>query len=100
MHNSAARLAFFPKLGKTDLHSPWREVFQKQPQRIFGLLIQILGYRLQEQEFRSLPAEVHPQLCASAWAVKANPNAEFLASPSTKSGPRRCSKKKKLKISL
>jgi len=89
MHDSAACLPLLPKLGKTDLHNHnhWREVFQKQPPQILGrdLLIQILGYRLREHECQSFTEAIN-RLSASARDVKANRNAEFLASPSIKPG--------------
>ena len=83
MHDSAVRLALLPKLGKTDLHILWRELFQKQPQQIQGrdLLIQIFDYQLQERDFRALTKEAMHRLSASARAVKANRDAEFLTSP-------------------
>jgi hypothetical protein len=64
---SRSRLRYLSKLGKTDLHNLWRELCQEQRQQIVGrdLLIQTLGYRLQEHEFRPL-TEAIQRLCASA----------------------------------
>ncbi len=90
MRDSAARLALLPKLSKTDLHNLWQELFQKQPPETLrrNLLIPILGYRLQELEFRSLKSDARRRLFESAEGLEPNRNAPGLATPSIKAGTR------------
>lgn len=90
MRDSAARLALLPKLSKTDLHNLWQELFQKQPPETLrrDLLIPILGYRLQELEFRSLKSDARRRLFESAQVLKANPNSGSFTRTSIKAGTR------------
>jgi hypothetical protein len=91
MHDSiAVRLALLPELSKSDLHKLWKELFQKQPPEKLrrDLLIPILGYRLQELEFRPLSPDVRRKLSAAVQAITANPKAEILSSASIKPGTR------------
>ncbi len=90
MPNSVARLALLPKLGKTDLHNLWRELFQEQPPEKLrrDLLIPILGYRLQELEFHPLRSDTRRKLLVSAPALGKNNNASGLVAPNIKAGTR------------
>ena len=90
MRDSAARLDLLPKLGKTDLHNLWRELFQTQPPEKLrrDLLIPILGYRLQELDFRSLKPDAKRRLFESVQALNTNRNAGSFAETSIKPGTR------------
>ena len=70
------RLAALPQLNKAELCILWRQLNEKDPPPKIRkeLLLRVLAYRLQEQEFGGLNTAQSRQLRQLANALEANPN--------------------------
>jgi hypothetical protein len=86
----AKRLATLPMLSKTELRELWRELFKAppSPQLRSRLMIAILAYRLQEQEFGSLATASRGRLRQLARSITPNSNCTLSSIPTLKAGTR------------
>lgn len=84
------RLSSLPGLSKDELCQLWRELFARQPPcRIQkGLMVRVIGYRLQEQAFGALSATTRRRLLDLAHKLETNPNASSSTAPAVKPGTR------------
>ena len=84
------RLDSLPQLGRADLHELWTQLFKAaSPSRLRkDLLVPILAYRIQEQDFRSLGSDSRRRLRQLAREFEADPNVEVTSVPNIKPGTR------------
>jgi len=88
--NVKDRLAVLPKMGNSQLHALWKELFKQAPPRQVrrGLIIRILAYRIQEQAYGGLSPATRKRLSDLARKFETNPNAELSGAPRIKPGTR------------
>src|SRR5579862_2319127 len=86
----AKRLASLPGLSCTALSELWRQLFQKEPppQIRKDLLVRIIAYRLQEEEFGDLSEASCRRLRELARTFEADPEAVVSTRPLVKPGTR------------
>ncbi len=84
------RLDSLPRLSKPALCGLWRQLFKRDPPLAIRkeLMLRILAYRLQEQQFGGLADASCRRLRQLATAFEADPNAVVSTRPSIKSGTR------------
>ena len=84
------RLASLPHLSKPDLCGLWKQLFNKEPplKMRSELILRVIAYRLQEQEFGSLNDAQRRRLRQLASAIEANPTAAVSTRPPIKPGTR------------
>jgi hypothetical protein len=84
------RLASLPDLSKPILCSLWRQLFKNEPplKTRRELMLRVIAYRLQEQEFGGLSEAQCRRLRQLSSALKANPNAAVSTRPLIKPGTR------------
>jgi hypothetical protein len=77
-------------LTKSELQVRWWELFKAEPPAAMRkeLMLRMVAYRLQEQEFGELSEPTRRRLRELAAAIEANPNAVVSSRPSTKPGTR------------
>ena len=88
--NLALTLDSLPTMSKDALSALWQQLFQSPPphQLRRQLVVRILAYRIQEQEFRGLNPSAHQRLRQMARALERDPAAEISDAPSFKPGTR------------
>jgi hypothetical protein len=86
----AKRLADLPELSKTALCDLWKQFFgASQPPKLRrDLMIPILGYRLQEQAFRSLSAGARGRLRHLSRALERDSDSAITSAPQIRPGTR------------
>jgi hypothetical protein len=85
----AKRLASLPELAKPELCELWRKLFNKEPPDIRKeLMIRVVAYRLQEQEFGELSNATSRRLRQLAKTFEADPGAVGSTRPQVKPGTR------------
>jgi len=84
------QVSSLPNLSKAALCDLWQQLFKKEPPPAMrkDLMLRIIAYRLQEQEFGGLSDTSHRRLRQLASAFEANPNATVSTRPSIKPGTR------------
>ncbi len=84
------KLADLTRLTRPQLHGLWREIFGKSPPCAMrrDLMIRIIAYRLQEQEFGGLSEATCRRLQQLAKAFEADPDAVVSTRPAIKPGTR------------
>src|ERR1039458_1503473 len=84
------QLDSLPRMSKDALSGLWRQLFQSPPphQLRRQLMVRILAYRIQEQEFRGLNPSARQTLRQMARALERDPAAEISDAPSFKPGTR------------
>jgi Protein of unknown function (DUF2924) len=84
------RLASLPDLSKPALCGLWQQLFKNEPPLKMRkeLILRVIAYRLQEQEFGGLSDAQCRGLRQLASALTANPNATVSTRPLIKSGTR------------
>jgi Protein of unknown function (DUF2924) len=84
------RLASLPNLSKPALCSLWKQLFKSEPPLKVRkeLVLRVIAYRLQEQEFGGLNDAQRRRLRQLASAIEANPNAAVSTRPPIKPGTR------------
>jgi len=85
-----ARLASLPKLEKVELIKLWRKFFGRDPSPAMrkGLMVRVIGHRLQEEAFGGLSAASLRRLRELAKTFEADANANVSSRPSIKPGTR------------
>jgi hypothetical protein len=88
--NLALTLDSLPTMSKDALSALWQQLFQSPPphQLRRQLMVRILAYRIQEQEFRGLNPSARQTLRQMARALERDPAAEICAAPAFKPGTR------------
>jgi|ERR1035438_6124708 hypothetical protein len=88
--NLALTLDSLPTMSKDALSALWQQLFQSPPphQLRRQLMVRILAYRIQEQEFRGLNPSARQRLRQMARALERDPAAEICAAPAFKPGTR------------
>ncbi len=84
------RLASLPKLEKVELIKLWRKFFGRDPSSAMrkGLMVRVIGHRLQEEAFGGLSATSLRRLRELAKTFEADANANVSSRPSIKPGTR------------
>jgi hypothetical protein len=84
------QVASLQHLSRLALGSLWRELFKKEPPRQMrnDLMLRIVAYRLQEQQFGGLSDASCRRLRQFASALEANPNAALSPKPAIRPGTR------------
>ena len=84
--NLALTLDSLPTMSKDALSALWQQLFQSPPphQLRRQLMVRILAYRIQEQEFRGLNPSARQRLRQMARALERDPAAEICAAPAFK----------------
>ena len=83
-------LASLPQLSKPALCGLWRQIFNRDPPHAMRkeLMLRVIAYRLQEQEFGGLSDAQCRRLRQLASALEADPNAAVSTRPPIKAGTR------------
>jgi len=84
------RLASLPHLHKEALVGLWPEFFKADPPLRMRkeLMVQLLAYRMQEQEYGALSERSHRHLCQLAKAIEGSSNASRVQKVPIKAGTR------------
>jgi hypothetical protein len=88
--STTGQLSSLPELDKSALSKIWQQLFTTDPPPKMRkeLMVQFVGYRMQEQEFGALSNSSHRRLRELAGEIEVNSNANVSQRPAIKPGTR------------